>query len=132
VNSLRLQSSDLQAQRESARGRERKRAEQQLEQAAQFLDEMNKFAATMERLAHEGYKPAPEWIDDGIILRLVPLWELIPLWKGEPQKHWGGLRSGDFDWSHIAMRYWPERVQEKCQQDKSYAIAHGHEEWYAG
>jgi hypothetical protein len=69
-------------------------------------------------------------VDYGVILHLAPLWELIPLWKSEPKKHWERLEHGDFDWSHIAMRYWPARVREKCKTDKSYAIAHGHEEWY--
>lgn len=29
------------------------------------------------------------------------------------------------------MRYWPERVREKCKPNKSFAIAHGHE-WDEG
>jgi hypothetical protein len=30
------------------------------------------------------------------------------------------------------MKYWPERVKQACRKNKSYAIAHGHEEWYEG
>jgi hypothetical protein len=62
--------------------------------------------------------------------RLAPLWEIIPIWKAEPKKHWQKLEAGDYDWSHIAMQYWPERVREKCSTNKSYAIAHGHEDWF--
>jgi len=58
------------------------------------------------------------------------LWEIIPIWKAEPKKHWQKLEAGDYDWSHIAMQYWPERVREKCSTNKSYAIAHGHEDWF--
>jgi len=79
----------------------------------------------MDRIVREGYEPAPDWIDDGVLLRMAPLWELIPIWSAEPKKHWERLQKGDFDWSHIAMRYWPDRVKEKCKADKSFAIAHG-------
>ena len=63
---------------------------------------------------------------------MAPLWKVIPLWKAEPKKYWDRLVAGDFDWSHIAMSYWPGRVKDKCKTNKSYAIAHGHEEWFGG
>jgi len=31
----------------------------------------------------------------------------------------------DYDWSHLAARYWPERVDAKCRQDPSLGVAHG-------
>ena len=31
----------------------------------------------------------------------------------------------DYDWSHLAARYFPNRVDTKCQQDPSLAVAHG-------
>ncbi len=34
------------------------------------------------------------------------------------------LEAGKYDWSHIAMQYWPNRVEEVCGKDKSIAIAH--------
>lgn len=46
--------------------------------------------------------------------------------------YWERLERGDYDLSHVAMRYWPERVRETCKANKSFAIAHGHEEWYGG
>lgn len=106
--------------------------EREIAGTTQLLDEVSEFAATIDRLVRAGYEPAPDWIDDGVILRMAPLWELIPIWKSEPKKYWERLQRGDYDWSHIAMRYWPERVREKCRTNKSYAIAHGHEEWYGG
>jgi len=132
LNGLRLQIDDLRAQLEGREGRARKQVERQMDAAAQALDELAEFAATMERIVRAGYEPAPDWIDDGVILRLAPLWELIPIWKSEPKKYWERLQGGDYDWSHIAMRYWPDRVRERCKAHKSYAIAHGHEEWYEG
>lgn len=132
LNGLRLQIGDLAPQLEAKAGRARKEAERQIDQVRQLLEELTAFAATMEQIVREGYEPAPDWIDDGVILRLAPLWELIPLWKAEPKKYWERLQQGDFDWSHIATRYWPERVRDKCKTNKSFAIAHGHEEWYEG
>ncbi len=32
---------------------------------------------------------------------------------------------GAYDWSHMAMNLWPERVIPKCVDNASYAIAHG-------
>jgi len=132
LNGLELRLGDLAPLRDAAEGRERKRLERELAQLAQTRDEIAEFAATLARLVREGYEPAPDWIDDGIILRLAPLWELIPIWKREPQKYWERLEKGQYDWSHIALRYWPERVKAACRENKSYAIAHGHEEWYEG
>lgn len=31
----------------------------------------------------------------------------------------------DYDWSHLAARYFPTRVDHKCQEDPSLAVAHG-------
>lgn len=35
-----------------------------------------------------------------------------------------GAGKKDYDWAHLAMRYWPKRVDAKCQQDPSLAVAH--------
>jgi hypothetical protein len=44
-------------------------------------------------------------------------------------KWWKELASADgkkdYDWSHLAMRYWPKRVDAKCVHDPSLAVAHG-------
>jgi len=132
LNGLRLAIGDLQVQLEGKTGHARRQVERQIEQLTQLLDEVAEFARTMEEIVRGGYEPAPDWIDDGIILRLAPLWQLIPLWWQEPKKYWERLEQGEYDWSHIAMRYWPDRVRAKCETDRSLAIAHGHEEWYKG
>ena len=67
---------------------------------------------------------APQ-IDDGVLINLAPLYALLPSWKSEPKKCWDELAKGNYDWSHTAMRYWPDRVLAKCKTNKSYAIAHG-------
>ena len=47
---------------------------------------------------------------------------------------WDALCAGKFDWSHMAMHLWPERVVPKCATDRSLAIAHGLEDvfWAEG
>jgi hypothetical protein len=71
---------------------------------------------------------APD-LDDGVMINSAALWPLLePQWK-DPKKWWKELASAqgkkDYDWAHLAMRYWPTRVDEKCQKDPSLAVAHG-------
>ncbi|HRE88275.1 MAG TPA: SAM-dependent methyltransferase, partial [Myxococcota bacterium] len=68
-------------------------------------------------------------LDDGVMVNSAALWPLLePQWK-DPKKWWKELAEGkgrkDYDWSHLAMRYWPTRVDAKCQTDPSLAVAHG-------
>ena len=125
LKGLRLEMEDLRKRLDGLSGRARKQVEKDLDRTTQLLNEVTEFAAAIERIAEGGYRPEPNWIDDGVILRLAPLWELIPFWRAESKRSWERLQRGDYDWSHIAMNYWPDRVKEKCQTDKSLAIAHG-------
>ena len=67
--------------------------------------------------------------DDGTA---APLWRLFrhKPWQKVLKETWTKLEAGDYDWAHLAMAYWPERVRAKCRSDKSLAIAHGLEELY--
>lgn len=125
LNAVRQQVADLNQAAAMQTGASRRATEREAAKAAALLDELTEFARTTERIVRGGYEPEPNWIDDGVILRLAPLWELLPLWKSEPKKYWERLERGDFDWSHIAMKYWPDRVREKCTTNKSFVIAHG-------
>ena len=110
--------------------RERKQLEQKLERledAHNDLENFNQHIQAVLQLKNErgetvGWSPK---IDDGVILNLAPLYELLPSWKAEPKKYWGLLQAGKYDWSATARHYWPDRVLEKCKTNKSYAIAHG-------
>ncbi len=78
------------------------------------------------REANARYNPD---LDDGVMINSAALWPLLlPQWK-EPKKWWKELASAqgkkDYDWSHLAMRYWPTRVDAKCQTDPSLGVAHG-------
>jgi hypothetical protein len=66
-------------------------------------------------------------LDDGVTLNFAPLWRLFPqhkAWQRELNTTWDELAVGKYDWSHVAMHLWPERVVPKCATDRSYAIAH--------
>ena len=63
-------------------------------------------------------------VDDGILINIAPLRELIPSWVNEPRQSWNELEGGQLDWSRTAMRYWPDRVRQACLENTSYAIAH--------
>lgn len=70
--------------------------------------------------------------DDGVQITAAPLWKLFRLkpWQKVLKDTWVKLDKGDYDWAHLAMNYWPQRVRDKCVTDKSLAIAHGLEQLY--
>jgi hypothetical protein len=103
-------------------------ARQRAEIAAQdaIVDELRAFAEEVRRVA-------PLWdpdLDDGIVLVSSALWRLVPhrAWQKELHSRWNELVAGKYDWSHLAMHLWPERVVPKCADDRSLAIAHGLED----
>ena len=79
---------------------------------------------------------APLWnpnLDDGVVLTMAPLWRLVPQckpWQKELRTKWHELTAGKYDWAHVAMHLWPERVVPKCASDRSIAIAHEIEELF--
>jgi hypothetical protein len=70
--------------------------------------------------------------DDGVQISAAPLWRLFrhKPWQKTLKDTWTKLEKGDYDWAHLAMAYWPDRVREKCRTDKSLAIAHDLEGLY--
>jgi hypothetical protein len=89
-----------------------------------FVTELRSFLDEIRRVA-------PLWrptLDDGAALTMAPLWRLIPnykAWQKDLKTKWDELAAGKYDWSHVAMHLWPERVVPKCAADRSLAIAHG-------
>jgi hypothetical protein len=68
-------------------------------------------------------------LDDGVMINSAALWPLLePQWK-DPKKWWKQLCEAkgkkDYDWSHLARRYSPTRVDAKCKIDPSLGVAHG-------
>lgn len=102
--------------------------EKELEDLQDLEEELTEFRATLLRLA-------PTWKpnhDDGVQITAAPLWPLFRHrpWQTLLKETWAKLEKGDYDWAHLAMSYWPERVREKCRHDKSLAIAHDLEDLY--
>jgi hypothetical protein len=88
-----------------------------------FVEELRSFLDEIKRVA-------PLWnpmLDDGVVLTMAPLWRLVPQhkpWQKELKSKWDELAPGKYDWAHLAMHLWPERVVPKCATDRSLAIAH--------
>lgn len=102
--------------------------EKQFEALQAFELELIELRDTLLKLAPT-YKPNH---DDGVQISAAPLWPLFrhKPWQKVLKDTWSKLEKGDYDWAHLAMNYWPERVREKCKTDKSLAIAHGLEDLY--
>lgn len=88
-----------------------------------FVTELRTFRNEIETIA-------PLWnpnLNDGVIINFAPLWRLVSQnrsWQKECKACWDKLVKGDYDWAHLALHLWPERVIPKCQTDRSLAIAH--------
>lgn len=111
------------------KGSARTRDDDKLFEALQGLEaELLELRDKLQEMA-PGYKPNH---DDGVQITAAPLWPLLrhKPWQKLLKDTWSKLEKGDYDWAHVAMAYWPERVREKCQTDKSLAIAHGLEDLY--
>ncbi len=99
-------------------------AEQEL-----LVEELRGFLEEVKRVA-------PLWnpnLDDGVVITSAPLWRLFPqqkAWQKELKATWDSLCDGAYDWAHLAMQLWPERVVPQCVTDRSFAIAHGLEDLF--
>ncbi len=134
---------DIRAARDGADKAKARDAEKRLDKLQKAREELQAFIAAVDQCAEKGPPPVdakcppravdarydPD-LDDGVMINAAALWPLFPVkqWK-EPRKWWKELASADgkkdYDWSHLAMRYWPKRVDDKCVNDPSLAVAHG-------
>ncbi|MEZ4329855.1 MAG: BREX-6 system adenine-specific DNA-methyltransferase PglX, partial [Polyangiales bacterium] len=133
---------DLRAVRDGADRKAAQSAEKQYSKLLKAREELVEFIASVTQCADRGAPPtdakcpareqdqryAPD-LDDGVMINSAALWPLLePQWK-DPKKWWKELcaASGrkDYDWAHLALRYWPTRVDAKCQADPSLGVAHG-------
>lgn len=133
---------DLRAARDGGDKKASRAAEKRLGEVTRWLEELAGFIALVEQCAEKGPPPpdgktppraadaryAPD-LDDGVMINSAALWPLLePQWK-DPKKWWKELATAegkkDYDWAHLAARYFPARVDAKCQLDPSLAVAHG-------
>jgi hypothetical protein len=134
--------SDLRTARDGADKKAAREADDRIGKLIKARDELAAFTKAVEACADVGPPPtdtacpareqdaryAPN-LDDGVMVNSAALWPLLePQWR-DPKKWWKELAQAagrkDYDWSHLAMRYWPTRVDAKCQEDPSLAVAHG-------
>lgn len=98
------------------------------------IEGQEKLVAELASIVEEIERIAPLWnpnLNDGVIINFAPLWRLVPQnksWQKECKKVWDKLIEGEYDWTHLSMHLWPERVVPKCSTDASIAITHGLEE----
>jgi hypothetical protein len=133
---------DLRAARDGADKKAARNAERRFAVVKKAQEELADFIKNVEACAERGPPPTdpkcaardrdarfvPD-LHDGVMINSAALWPLLePQWK-DPKKWWKELSNAegkkDYDWSHLAMRYWPSRVDAKCQTDPSLAVAHG-------
>jgi hypothetical protein len=136
---------DLRAARDGGDAKAAKTAEKRYDAVLAQRDELRDFVERVTECAEHGPPPthpdpkkcapreadaryAPD-LDDGVMINSAALWPLLtPQWK-DPKKWWKELANAkgrkDYDWSHLAMRYWPTRVDDKCRKDPSLGVAHG-------
>lgn len=96
--------------------------------AAALVEDLRAFRDEVQRVA-------PLWrpnLNDGVIINHAPLWRLTPHapWRKALKETWDALVAGDYDWAHLALHLWPERVIPKCAGDRSLAIAHDLESFF--
>ena len=73
--------------------------DRQIERQEELLSELRDFADKLRRAGDLHLDPD---LNDGVILNIAPLWELVP-WK-EAKKYWNELQAGKYEWSSIAQQ----------------------------
>lgn len=80
-------------------GIEVKRLERAIDQHEALMSDLHAFRDRLNRAAQLHLDPD---LDDGVILNMAPLWELVP-WR-EPKGYWDALLRGEYAWSSIAKQ----------------------------
>jgi hypothetical protein len=80
-------------------GKEAKRLSKEIEWQEDFLSELRDFEAKLRRVANLHLDPD---LNDGVILNMAPLRELVP-WK-EAENYWEELLEGKYEWSSIGKQ----------------------------
>lgn len=130
---LRYEESRISELRNQMSTRTRRDLARQISAQEKLLTELKKFR-------HDLAQVSPLWVPnlrDGVVVCMAPLWRLVPFdsaFQNELESAWRSLCGGEYDWAHLAMHLWPERVVPKCATDRSLAIVHGIEEefWIEG
>jgi hypothetical protein len=142
LNQLEGELRDLMAARHQSDRQARAEAESRYTDARALYDELKAFVDLVRQCAESGPPPARPQdtpreadarfvmdLDDGVMINSAALWPLLEAQWKQPRTWWSELCNArgkkDYDWSHLAARYFPSRVDAKCRQDPSLAVAHG-------
>jgi Eco57I restriction-modification methylase len=142
LNHMEGELSDLIDARNQGDRNSQNQAEKRYSQIQQLHADLTTFIDLVRQTAEQGAPPAHSKdtprevdarfkmdLDDGVMINSAALWSLLqPQWT-QPKKWWSELCNAqgnkDYDWAHLAARYFPKRVDEKCQKDPSLTVAHG-------
>ena len=92
---------ELRSQKSSAgeSGKGAKKLDRDIEKQEDLLSELRDFAERLQKVANLHIVPD---LNDGVVLNIAPLWELVP-WK-EAKKYWEELLDGKYEWSSIGKQ----------------------------
>jgi hypothetical protein len=142
LNIIEGELSDLIDARHQGDKKDRAKAEKRYSEVQKLYEELKTFCDKVSQCAEQGPLPANPKdtpretnarfqmdLDDGVMINSAALWSLLePQWT-KPKTWWSELCNAqgkkDYDWAHLTARYFPKRVDEKCQKDPSLAVAHG-------
>lgn len=80
-------------------GSARRRREREIERQQKLVAEVTDFRNRLDRVALLNLPPD---LNDGVVIGIAPLWELVP-WK-EAHRTWEKLTAGEYPWSTVAQR----------------------------
>ena len=89
----------LRSRRAGASGRNAKQLDRQIEKQDALVAELRDFEEKLRRAANLHLDPD---LNDGVVLNIAPLWELVP-WK-EAKAYWQELLAGEYEWSTIGKQ----------------------------
>jgi hypothetical protein len=92
----------------SAGGKTPKKLDKDIEKQEDFLSELRDFEDRLRRAANLHLEPD---LNDGVVLNIAPLWELVP-WR-EAKDYWEELLEGKYEWSSIGKQL-REKGLVKC------------------
>lgn len=84
---------------EALTGSAGKHREGEIEQQQKLVAEVTEFRKRLDAVALLNLPPD---LDDGVVISIAPLWELVP-WK-EAQKTWEKLVAGEYEWSTMSKQ----------------------------
>lgn len=80
-------------------GKAAKQLEKQIDRQEALVSELHDFEEKLRRAANLNLEPD---LNDGVVLNIAPLWELVP-WN-EAKKYWQELTAGKYEWSSIGKQ----------------------------